>query len=191
MRITASRPGFTRLPSGLSENFDPADEHIPVISTETRQVLIAYSGDFRMLECPNLGAPFNQQGGWYHPEYGYVIGYNYLGGHGTDPWPAMPGHPEWTSPQTLADDPTLPLVTDLNDWSPGFGMTMAPHGRAGAVALDSHVNESAGGATPRQIGALGGHVGNLDGSVIWKPISAMSEYRGSRLWDSDGCFALW
>jgi prepilin-type N-terminal cleavage/methylation domain-containing protein len=180
-----------QLPSGLSENGDPRDEHIPVISTDTRRMLIEYSGDYRILECPNLGPPFNQQGGWYYADYGFVIGYNYLGGHGTEPWPAMPGSTNWVSPQTLDDSPSMIVLTDLNDWSPGFGMTFAPHGRAGPVALDSYANQGAGGATPREIGATGGHLGLLDGSVSWKPIELMSDYQGSRLWGADGCFALW
>src|SRR5689334_1672917 len=40
-----------RLPSGASENSNPLDEHIPVISTQTRSNLIEYSGDYRILEC--------------------------------------------------------------------------------------------------------------------------------------------
>src|SRR3954462_9323980 len=41
-----------KLPSGLSENSDPKDEHVPIISGTTRTNLIDYSGNFKMLECP-------------------------------------------------------------------------------------------------------------------------------------------
>jgi len=67
-----------KIPSGLSDNTNPRDEHIPVISAATRKILIQYSGNFHMLECPGLMKPFNTDQGWYYSEYGYVIGYNYL-----------------------------------------------------------------------------------------------------------------
>src|SRR5438045_1600941 len=35
-----------KLPSGASENYDPRDEHVPVISGTTRSNLIDYSGNF-------------------------------------------------------------------------------------------------------------------------------------------------
>jgi len=181
----------SRLPSGASENADPTDEHIPIVSGTTRSNLIDYSGTFKMLECPSLGAPFNQQGGWYYANYGFVIGYNYLGAHTNTPWAAAAPFAEWTSPQTLSDDPSLPLVTDSNDWSPGYGKTFVPHARGGALATDDYSNGTIGGAPPQQAGAVGGNIGLLDGSVHWKRISQMEQRHGSRLWDDTGCFALW
>ncbi len=181
-----------KLPSGASENANPIDEHIPVISTNTRALLIQYSGDLRILECPSLGPPFNQQAGWYYENYGFVIGYNYLGGHTNTPWPAPAGFSTWTSPQTLNDDSSLVVVTDINDWSPGYGRTFAPHAAYGPVSrgLD-YSNTGALGASSKAIGAAGGNVGLLDGSVAWKPIDQMRPYRGSQLWDNSGCLALW
>src|SRR6185369_12321587 len=41
----------TKLPNGASENSNPIDEHIPVLSGTTRSNLIEYSGTFKMLEC--------------------------------------------------------------------------------------------------------------------------------------------
>ncbi|MBI4326779.1 MAG: prepilin-type N-terminal cleavage/methylation domain-containing protein [Chloroflexi bacterium] len=183
-----------KVPSGLSDNPNPVDEHIPVISTNTRNSFIRYGGDFRILDCPSLGSPFNQREGWTEYGYGYVIGYNYLGGHSKTPWsPAWSGISAiWRSPQALTDNNTWPLVTDMNDWSPGYRKTFAPHGSRGPILKDrDFANESAAGATPETIGAAGGNVGLLDGSVSWKRISAMNPYRGSQLWDSDGCFAAW
>ena len=52
------------------------------------------SGSAKMAHCPSFGdwfiaqqanRPFEEQ------EYGYVIGYNYHGGHTNTPWPALPG----------------------------------------------------------------------------------------------------
>lgn len=52
-------------------------------------------------------------------------------------------------------------------------------------------NVAAAGASSADIGAQGGNVGRLDGSVTWKGIKQMQAYRGSRLWGSGGCFAVW
>ena len=41
------------------------------------------------------------------------------------------------------------------------------------------------------IGADGGNVGLLDGSVRWKSIDQMQKYRGSQLWGEDGAFTVW
>jgi prepilin-type N-terminal cleavage/methylation domain-containing protein len=180
-----------KLPSGASENADPTDEHVPVLSSVTRSNLIDYAGTFKMLECPSLGAPFNQQGGWQFKDYGYVIGYNYLGGHTNSPWPVTGAFMQWISPQAITDDPSLPLVTDANDWSPGHGKTFVPHARTGAVSTEDFSNGLLFGAPPEKAGAVGGNVGLLDGSIHWKTISQMQPHLGSRLWGSDGCFALW
>jgi prepilin-type N-terminal cleavage/methylation domain-containing protein len=181
----------TRLPSGASENSNPIDEHIPVLSAATRSNLIEYSGTFKMLECPSLGPPFNQQGGWYYADYGYVIGYNYLGGHTNTPWSAAAPFVEWISPSSTTEDPSLPLVTDCNDWSPGYSKTFVPHARAGAVSTGDFSNDAMSGAAPEKAGAAGGNVGLVDGSVQWRKVSQMQPHRGSRLWGDEGCFALW
>ena len=181
-----------QVPSGNSENSNPQDSHIPVISSDTRDVLISCGGSPRILECPRLGPPFNQPDGWFYRSYGFVIGYNYLGGHTNTPWPRFKEFSGWTSPQRLSDASSLVLVTDLNDWSPGYGKTFAPHGRSGPILKDGDFsNPSAQGASPKAIGAVGGNIGLLDGSVSWKPIDQMQLYRGSRLWGDGGCFALW
>ena len=185
-----------RLPSGLSDAPEPKDDHVPLISTPVRQQLLKYA-PYHIYECPNLGKPFGTPQGWLFEGWGYVIGYNYLGGHFQTPWPEMDGFQGWISPQTLTDDPTLPLVTDMNDWSPGYLNTLAPHGPRGPI-LFSHedgeidfANPSAEGASSQDIGADGGNVGYLDGSVRWKDIEEMKPYRGSQLWGLDGCFSVW
>jgi prepilin-type N-terminal cleavage/methylation domain-containing protein len=180
------------VPSGVSEVGDPMDSHIPVIPSATRSNLIHYGGTYRILECPGLGAPFGTPEGWYYRGYGYVLGYNYLGGHYKTPWPRFRAFSGWVSPQRLTDDPMLVLVTDANDWSPGYGKTFAPHGRSGPIGREGDFsNPDAEGVSSREIGAAGGHVGLLSGSVSWKPIKEMQPYRGSRLWGNGGCFAVW
>ncbi len=181
-----------RVPTGKSENSNPEDSHIPVLPTLTRSNLIASAGGAKFLECPGLRKPFDGSGGWYYPDYGYVIGYNYLGGHLDTPWPAFREFKGWVSPQRITEDGTLPLVTDLNDWSPGYGKSFAAHGNTGPILLDGDSDNAPAAGTPsRDIGGKGGNIGHLDGSVNWKSIGQMQSYRGSRLWGSGGCFAVW
>lgn len=178
------------LPSGKSEYSDPEDSHIPVISGETRTNFIKYAGSAQLLECPGMGKPFGQPKGWYYPDYGYVIGYNYLGGHLNTPWPKFREYSGWRSPQKITDDSSLVLFTDLNDWSPGYGKSFAPHGASGPLLVDAEADSSAD-TSSKAIGAKGGNVGYMNGSVRWVPINQMKSYRASRLWGSGGCFAVW
>lgn len=179
-------------PSGLSDANDPTDEHVPVLSTATRNALLEYAGDYRIISCPNLGSQFNTAEGWYYTGYGFIIGYNYLGGHTNTPWPdVVADYTNWVSPQSLNDNGTLALVTDMNDWSSGYGKAFAPHTSHGPVLADNDFGASPEGASAKDIGAAGGNVGLLDGSVNWKNIGQMNYYQGSRLWAEGGCFAAW
>lgn len=182
-----------KLPPGLSELGSGIDEHIPIISTSTRNALLKYTATPKILDCPGLGKPFNPIAGWFESGYGFVIGYNYLGGHTNSPWPQLTaGFATWVSPQTLAEDSSLPLVTDMNDWSPGYGKSFAPHGARGPILRQGdYANTALHGASSRDIGGVGGNVGLLDGSVNWKPIARMKSYQGSHLWGTDGCLAQW
>jgi len=185
------------LPSGLSDFTDPEDEHTPILSRAMRNALVKIIGDERCLSCPWLREPFDVNDGWYYVDagrdYGYVLGYNYLGGHKGTPWPRMgPATAEWISPQRSFDKPSTPIVTELNAWSTAEMMTFAPHGARGAILESGHSgNESFQGVPSEQIGAVGGHVGCLDGSVSWKNIGDMEIYRGSRQWDDIGCYTTW
>jgi hypothetical protein len=80
----------------------------------------------------------------------------------------------------------------MNDWSPGYGQTFAPHAKNGPVleGMDA-ANLNANGASSAEIGAVGGNLGLLDGSVSWKKISEMHIYRGSQQWGNMGCWAMW
>ncbi len=186
-----------RLPSGESD--EPGDENIPVISTNTRAQLLLYGGHYRILDCPGLGGKFNRPEGWkvetdwegFH--HGYIIGYNYLGGHTQTPWPPLEGQTSvWVSPQNLSGDPGLVLVTDLNDWSPAESKTFAPHGPNGPVFRGRDFgNTEQGGISSAALGAQGGNVGRVDGSVTWKPINQMHVYAGSLRWGDGGCHAMW
>ncbi len=185
-----------KLPHGQPDFTDREDEHTPILSTEMRQAIIDAAGSEKILTCPWLGEPFTEPAGWYYEDfggYGYVIGYNYLGGHEATPWPLLgPANAQWVSPSTLTWTNNEPLVAELNAWSNSEGKTFAPHGKTGAILQSGDPGNSAlGGIPSEQIGAAGGHVGLLDGSVSWKPIGQMKIYRGSRKWDDTGCFTAW
>ncbi len=181
------------LPSGKSDYRDPKDEHTPILSKAMRNALAMIIGDERSLSCPWLREPFDQPGGWYYDDYGYVLGYNYLGGHQGTPWPLLgPADAVWVSPQRSIERAATPVVTELNAWSSDEKMTFAPHGARGAILESGHAgNESYEGIPSEQIGAVGGHIGFLDGSAHWKHIADMKVYRGSRGWGVDGCFTVW
>jgi prepilin-type N-terminal cleavage/methylation domain-containing protein len=188
-----------RLPSGASDSRTPngvLDDSIPVLSDNIRTQMIQYAGSYKMLNCPSLGAPFNTNG-WYQSGYGYVIGYNYLGGHANTPWTLLPGGEAWYSPQKLTEittntGPTSPLLTDMNDWSPGYGGSIVPHGRNGALqTAGDFSNTDANGAASADLGATGGNIGNLDGSVAWRAIKLMKLRHGSQQYGPDGCWAMW
>jgi hypothetical protein len=70
------------------------------------------------------------------------------------------------------------LFSDLNHASAGQGSyTLIPHGARGRVGTPSNPwNKGSGGASPKSLGAKGGNVAGLDGSVRWKPIAQMNTY---------------
>jgi prepilin-type N-terminal cleavage/methylation domain-containing protein len=190
-----------RLFSGVSESTTPdgiLDQSIPVISGSVRTQMVQYAGNFKILGCPNLGAPFNVVEGYYESGAGWILGYNYLGGHANTPWLlAIPNAEAWKSPQKITDTglllgPTAPLVTDMNDWSPGYGGTTVPHGRGGVVQTGTdNRNEFFGGVSPLNLGATGGNVGKMDCSVSWLSIKLMRPHPGSEQYGTDGCWAYW
>jgi len=186
-----------RLPSGApNKPKQPDDDHLPVISDATSNSLMQYLRAEKMVHCPSFSDYFIRKQAerpFEEREYGYVIGYNYHGGHTNTPWPALTnGGPRWVSPQKLTDKSSLVLISDMNDWSPGNGSSFAPHGKNGAIlgGMDA-ANPDAAGASSAAIGAAGGNIGLLDGSVSWKSIRLMQIYRGSQLWGDNGCWAMW
>jgi prepilin-type N-terminal cleavage/methylation domain-containing protein len=184
------------LPSGApNKPMAPDDDHLPVISVSTSNALIHYLANEHMVHCPSFGdyfirkqpvRPFEER------QYGYVIGYNYHGGHTNTPWPALTNGATWISPQKLTDNSSLVLVSDMNDWSPGYAQSFAPHCSGGPKleGIDPS-NPGASGASAAAIGATGGNIGLLDGSVSWKKIGQMQMYRGSQQWADFGCRAMW
>jgi len=186
-----------RLPSGAPNKPRAVDDdHLPVISNATSNAIVQYTATAQMLHCPSFGDWFTKEQAsrpFEEREYGHVIGYNYHGGHTNTPWrPIIAGGATWISPQKLTESSTLVLLSDMNDWSPLYGQTFVPHGRNGMAreGIDAS-NKGATGASSEVMGASGGNVGLLDGSVQWRNIKQMQIYRGSQQWDEDGCWAMW
>jgi len=184
-------------PSGAPNEIKPPDDdHLPVISENTSNAIVRYTATDKMFHCPSFGDWFikeQAQRPFEEREYGYVIGYNYHGGHINTPWPPLPGYTnQWISPQKLTENPELVLLSDMNDWSPLYGQTFAPHGKNGMAlqGIDAS-NKGAGGISSADAGAVGGNIGLLDGSVQWRKIGEMLIHRGSQQWNNDGCWAMW
>lgn len=187
------------LPSGRSDDQIVQNEVTILLAEDTRNKLVELVGDKRILQCPSLGKPFTDPGGWFIPQNGYMIGYNYLGGHRETPWaPAADGgidpeeYEEWVSPQKTGAKGNLALVTELNTWSTyAYNLyTFAPHGPRGAITeADDCRNSGAGGMRSDELGAIGGNQGTLDGSVTWKYIENMMVRRATYPFTS--CYALW
>ena len=187
-----------KLPRGSTDSREKEDTHLPVLCKETMTNMFQYAGTINAFDCPNLRKWFDLEPDWrVQPNSGTAIGYCYMGGQDNTPWPAVGGTTNtWISPQSAADDPTLVLGAELNVVSYGFQKLLAPHTAHGPVVKQADYFEEHAEATrqtSREIGAQGGHVALLDGSVSWKGIKRMRLYRGSQLeqWAQDGCLALW
>ena len=158
-----------RLPQGYRDN---GDSHTIWISTNTFNAIRQYSAT-NMSTCPSLAGTFQ----YYQAPYGYVIGYSYNGGH-KKPWAGEPN--PWVSPQRLTDDPSLVLACDLNAWADpatGGGWVIAPHGYAGSIKRSHNVFMFiTKKTTSRDVGAAGGNVLLVDGSVHWRNINRMTNH---------------
>jgi prepilin-type N-terminal cleavage/methylation domain-containing protein len=188
------------VPSGAA-NPRFTDEHLPMLSNATSNGVVQYLRAQQLVHCPSFAASFinNTAVQWETEGRGYVIGYNYHGGHTNTPWPAVTGSTAtWISPQRLTDPSTLVLLSDMNDWSRADRRTWAPHGKNGPILSGTDAsNQGAfgpfggGGQSSARIGASGGNVGLLDGSVSWRKIGKMRIYQGSLGWGDGGCIAMW
>jgi hypothetical protein len=189
-----------RLPSGASDSNTPDgvhDDAVPILSGLMYTQMVQYAGNYKVLGCPNLLSPFNTSTGWWQESYGYVLGYNYLGGHANTPWPVPANGEAWVSPEKLTETGTnanegLALVTELNIWSSGYSGTIAPHTANGAKMLGADFGTGdPEGATSAEVGSEGGNIGFMDGSAAWRGIKSMKVRGGSQKWGNDGCTALW
>jgi prepilin-type N-terminal cleavage/methylation domain-containing protein len=151
------------LPSGR----DNAGEwHSIRINRDTYTNLISYTGNFKIMDCPNF--TFGTQTR-YSGTYGYLVGYNYLCDAKLPAGaPTRPAY--WTAARKLTDSPTNAIAADANHW--GDVLTMAPHCKAGPYQVNGATFTRVSSA-PTRVGAVGGNVGYLDGSARWSSLRQM------------------
>mgnify|MGYP002624098560 CR=1 FL=1 len=171
-----------KLPSGKRNVVGGyAAEHCIWVSDKWHDDVKAVAGGSDdLFECVNFVGGFG-----YQNQYGWVIGYNYLGGH-----PRMNELGYFKSPMKMSDDPGLPVYTDLNNYTPG-GWSFVAHTANGARDVGGgprYYNTSTAGALPINNGSHGGNVGLLDTSVNFKPIGLMKEYNTGEWPGSYPCF---
>jgi prepilin-type N-terminal cleavage/methylation domain-containing protein len=156
-----------RVPSGRDNN---GQWHSIRISSVSYSNLVAYTGNFKIMDCPNF--TFGNQPR-YNPQWGYLVGYNYLGDANMSSWRrASPEY--WYSPRRTSEPGTNYILADANHW--GGGLLMAPHGARGPFQENGATfTRALGGALTDSVkaGAAGGNVGFLDGSARWITISRM------------------
>lgn len=160
------------LPNGVS---DFGSDWPPVVSTNTWQAFVRYTGNEKVIGCPGLRNPF-KPGGYGMDRVGYVIGYVYLGNHPslTNSYVTL----DWKVPFTMDADSSTVLLTDPNVWSLTDVKTVVPHSRNGVVSEgDDASNPGAGGKSSKELGAQGGNVATMDGAVAWRPIAEMKAHR--------------
>jgi prepilin-type N-terminal cleavage/methylation domain-containing protein len=166
-----------KLPTGQR---DDSFEHCLWVGSVTYTNLMAFGGMTEsIIDCPNVspfgfafGPNLSSIGPRYAPGVGYLIGYDYLGGQHHYGWISPPA---WDSVQKITDDPRSIVLTDPNNWSPNDLWTIVPHGAHGPRKTPTIYNV-ANGVPSRTMGAQGGNVALLDGSVIWKPMIQMTNY---------------
>jgi prepilin-type N-terminal cleavage/methylation domain-containing protein len=144
--------------------------HAVRVSSNTWSSLAQYSGNSAILDCPNIRWNTNVLGR-FSTRYGYLIGYQYLGD-------ALipPGYNQypWHSPTKITESRTNTILADANHWG-NDGFICVPHGKNGPVIQNNgsfYYNTPA--TTPVALGARGGNVGGLDGSIVWKSILKMA-----------------
>ncbi|MGI8965998.1 MAG: hypothetical protein ACR2H1_07920 [Limisphaerales bacterium] len=149
------------------DNQSPPQSHCIRVSNTSFTNLVRYSGNSNILDCPNFTFGTFPR---YNPLYGYLIGYNYLGDVNTNGWPAVYF---WVSPRKTSDAGTNVILADANHW--GDTLVFAPHGKSGPIQRNGRtfITTRVGNETPQSIGGVGGNVGYLDGSVVWKKMAQM------------------
>jgi hypothetical protein len=136
------------------------------VNNSTYTNLVNYSGsNTNVLNCPSF--TYGKQP-VYNASYGYLIGYQYLGGvNPNNNWWPLTSPFYWHSAQKINEDGTNVVVSDANHW--GGGLVMAPHGANGPILIGGQTFDGSapGGSTPQKIGGVGGNTAHLDGSIAW------------------------
>lgn len=152
-----------RVPTGRDNN---GQWHSLRISSASYTNMVLYSGNVRIMDCPNFtfGTQTRYDGRW-----GYLVGYNYLGDANMAAW-AVGSREWWHSPAKTSEAGTNYILADANHW--GDVLTMAPHCKSGPFQINGATFTRAASA-PILVGAVGGNVGFLDGSIQWRNVRQM------------------
>lgn len=159
-----------RLPQGRST---ANNSHAIRISHSSFTNLVRYSGNSNILDCPNVRYGAQNR---LSAAYGYLIGYCYLGDFNNSGWsnnnPKLDPY-YWNSPRKATDSGTNVILADANIWDTQ-PLILAPHGKTGPILENGSVYvRNKGQGSSQSIGGLGGNVGHMDGSVIWKKMERM------------------
>jgi prepilin-type N-terminal cleavage/methylation domain-containing protein len=154
------------------DNQNPPQTHTIRLCNLSFTNIVFYSGNSNVLVCPDFYfGTFDP----YDAAYGYLIGYNYLGNVHTNDW-VNPSF-IWHSPVKTTENGTNVIIADANMSCLGQ-LVIVPHTKAGSLIDSSDGSSIDEGYPTRQyipskLGAEGGNVGYLDGSVLWKNIKLM------------------
>jgi prepilin-type N-terminal cleavage/methylation domain-containing protein len=170
---------------------DGGDSFLFSISTVMYTTISNQFGD-KVFDCPNLYPVHfptitDSPNGRYQTGTGYYIGYHYHGGR------TMPLQARWKPPMKTTDLPStdtnfietaqLVLYSDLNSWAAEWATV--PHTKSGAYKRGGQFYiRPSGGLTPMQLGAVGGNVAYIDGSVTWRRMAVM--YKNFWTYSGDG-----
>lgn len=178
-------------------------EHTPWVSTQFVRMVESFAGNNKTFRAAPWGivpvmlidSSYKDFG--YHNETGWVIGYNYLGGH-----PALDKANNglgattrvWHSPLSLANQGTGEIISCWNAWSNGttgfnrsiavslLQWSIAPHTVNGPLGSDAnagayfnYTGPGVGGDT-KPLGSMGANIGFADGSVAWRTIDQTEVY---------------
>jgi prepilin-type N-terminal cleavage/methylation domain-containing protein len=152
------------------------------LSDTTYTNLVSYlSEESKLMACPNI--VFGTQNS-YDPSWGHLIGYNYLAEMNPSSSSRFSKTEDvWVAPKTIIDDPTNVLLADANYWSPGVlskELKIAPHAKSGGViANGTSFTTGLQGKTSADIGAVGGNISLMDGSVTWRNLKSMGAHPAS------------
>ncbi len=161
-----------RVPSGRE---NAGQWHSIRISNQGWTNLVQYSGNERILDCPNFRWRPGASPSRYNPNWGFLIGYQYLG----DAVAAGAQQYPWFSPTKLSQSGTNVILADANHWG-SDGLIAVPHTRGGGIYQNQHSYFYGSGAKPPVVyGGQGGNVGALDGSVVWKSMRQMRTNQAS------------
>ena len=84
---------------------------------------------------------------------------------------------EFPSGSLLQVSSTVPLISDLNNWTTQWKRTMVAHTATGGFMAANWNNGVDGGQSAMAAGSEGGNFAYVDGSVIWKGIEKLDTFQ--------------